>query len=170
MAATKANQRKTRETGTVMLEALVASQQSTELMEMARHFFSLMGGPMGFARELHAEYRASKAGGMVRYKILDLVLQCQRFITPKDALKEELGLLTEGDLERVHQEALKAYAKTTGTAENLHPAGTRGAGGEGGARRHSATEPTPGSDAGDTGLDDHRGGDAGAEEAAETEL
>src|SRR5215472_15804075 len=96
--------KKTRDTGQIMLEAMLASQQSTELMEMARHFFSLMGGPSGFARELHREYMASKAGGLVRFKILDLVLACQRFITPKDSLREELGLLTEADLQRVHQE------------------------------------------------------------------
>jgi hypothetical protein len=149
----KQKAKKRQDTGQIMLEAMLASQQSTELMEMARHFFSLMGGPSGFARELHHEFLASKAGGLVRFKILDLVLQCQRFITPKDALKEELGLLTEADLERVHQEALNRYAKQ-------NPASTRRASGEEDRSDPASHADGPDGDSGSGQVDSAGSGDA----------
>ena len=90
-----------------MLDALLSGKPVPELVEVARNFMQMVGGPRAFAKLLHDELQNAPVGGMVRAKILDLILQCLKFTTPKDKITDDVGILEDEDLEREYKKGLK---------------------------------------------------------------
>lgn len=57
-----------------------------------------MGGIDGLADEIVAAFHASQAGGMTRAKILGEIMDTIKFMTDRNATKDDFGMLTEDDI------------------------------------------------------------------------
>jgi hypothetical protein len=70
------------------------------LSELLEHFIRFAGGPQALAKMLWDETRASPAGGVVRQRNLDMVTRMWRQVAAGTARSDDLGLISEADIER----------------------------------------------------------------------
>lgn len=71
-----------------------------QLAELVSHFFSIAGGPRQVARMLWDEYQVAKAGSLIRNRILDMILRVTRYANEKAPPVNDLGMLSEKDLDQ----------------------------------------------------------------------
>lgn len=77
------------------------------LSELAEHFIDVSGGPRAVANILHQELNDAPKGGIVRTRILALLAQVWKYASTTEGKLDNLGLLNEGDLERLLEERLR---------------------------------------------------------------
>jgi len=65
------------------------------------HWFALRGGSAQFARDLCQEYDAADPGSMIRSQIIQLVVRSMKVADVKEGSMDELGLVTDADLDRL---------------------------------------------------------------------
>lgn len=73
---------------------------NVSMVEVAEHFFQRVGGAKEFAKLLYDELCATKAGGMIRARILDIIMQAVKFINTTTPPVEDLAMFSDEDLER----------------------------------------------------------------------
>lgn len=91
-----------------LLHDLVGEKPTPELVLVAQEFFTLIGGPKKFAMMLKRAYDHAPKGGMVQVRILDLMVNALKYLTPKEDITDDCGLLSDQDLER---EIQKQFSK-----------------------------------------------------------
>jgi hypothetical protein len=64
------------------------------------HWFAVRGGPAQFALDLCQEFDAADPGSLVRSQITTLVLRSMKVADAKEGALDELGLLSDADLDR----------------------------------------------------------------------
>lgn len=64
------------------------------------HWFAVRGGPAQFALDLCQEFDAAEPGSLVRSQITQLVLRSMKVADAKEGALDELGLISDADLER----------------------------------------------------------------------
>jgi hypothetical protein len=87
-------------------EAIRGRLKDPQLAEVAAHFFAHAGGPRQVSKMLFDEFVAAKQGSVVRQRILDMILRVTRFANEKNAPRDDLGMLTEDDLQREFEAAM----------------------------------------------------------------
>jgi hypothetical protein len=65
------------------------------------HWFAIRGGPAQFAADLCQEYDAASPGSLVRSQIIQLVVRSMKVADTKEGSMDELGLVTDADLDRL---------------------------------------------------------------------
>ena len=70
-----------------------------DIRRIVNSVFHQIGGEDEFAKILVDELQHSKPNGMVRARILDLMLQMMKSVAAKEAPKQDLGLVSEQDIE-----------------------------------------------------------------------
>jgi hypothetical protein len=70
------------------------------MTEVAEHFFQRVGGPKEFAKLMYDELCQSKAGGMIRARILDIIIQALKFVNMKEPPLDDLTTLSDEDIDR----------------------------------------------------------------------
>lgn len=65
------------------------------------HWFALRGGPAQFALDLCREYDAAEAGSQIRQRIVEIVMRSMKVADTKDGSLDELGLVSDADLDRL---------------------------------------------------------------------
>lgn len=65
------------------------------------HWFAQRGGPAQFALELSQEYDAAEAGSLVRSQIVQLVVRSMKVADTKEGANDDLGMVSDADLERL---------------------------------------------------------------------
>ncbi len=89
-----------------VMKALTEAVKDPQVSEIASHAIHLMGGPQGFAKNLMTEYKAAKAGSVVRMRILEFILRATKFANEAAGITGDLGLVSEADLERIVTERI----------------------------------------------------------------
>lgn len=64
------------------------------------HWFAISGGPAQFALDLRQEFDAAEPGSLVRSQIIQLIVRSMKVADTKEGALDELGLITDDDLER----------------------------------------------------------------------
>jgi hypothetical protein len=148
----------------MQLKAATGQGSSVSMTEVAEHFFQRVGGPKEFAKLLYDELQASKPGGLIRSRILDMVIQTLKFVSIQAPPLDDMSVLSDEDLER---ELKKQTAKVMRDEEAQGPQG-QGAGSTGGPGpgRSGAKKPGLGRDEA-SGGDAVQGADAGRGDAGE---
>jgi hypothetical protein len=91
----------------VLRQALKQPTPDPRLSEIAYHFVHMAGDAQGFAKILWKEYEAAPAGGIVKQRILDMVLRCLKIANDQDPKgSQDMGLLTEAELDAELNRAL----------------------------------------------------------------
>ena len=102
------------------------SGKNPDLSRIVFSVFHQLGGEDEFAKFLVEELQGSKPNGMVRARILDLMLRMMTIVTAKEPPKQDLGLVTEEDLERdllkkltmAQEKVLRIEDQSNGPAES----------------------------------------------------
>lgn len=113
-----------------LTKALREDYSLPHLSELAEHFVSVAGGPQAVAKLMYDEYMAAPMGGLVRTRILDLLMRVWKFGTETVGDTDNLGLLSEDDLDqmlmKVVQRAQASMGEGDGEEEaNRSPDGHR---------------------------------------------
>lgn len=111
-------------------QAISGRLKDPQLAEVAAHFFAQAGGPRQVAKMLYHEFRKAKQGSVVRQRILDMILRVTRFANEKNGPRDDMGMLSEGDLERefkaamaeLPEEVFDAAAESTAAVPGPGPA------------------------------------------------
>lgn len=88
--------------------------RAPKISELVQHFFDLAGGERAVAKMLLDEFRSEKCSANVRSRILDVILRSLQFANAREAPRDDLGNLSEEDIER---ELLALYEETDGKEE-----------------------------------------------------
>lgn len=81
-------------------KALKEGLREPQLAEISAYFFQAAGGTRAVAKMLWDEFNASAPGSLMRQRILDLVLKATKFANEKSGVVDDLGMLSQEDLER----------------------------------------------------------------------
>lgn len=84
------------------------------LSELAEHFIDVSGGARAVATVLHTELQKAPEGGITRTRILALLAQVWKYASQTEGKLDNLGLLSEADLERLLDERLRALVSGNG--------------------------------------------------------
>ena len=84
--------------------------KAPDLKKIVNSVFHQIGGEDEFAKILVDELRGSKPNGMVRARILDIMLQMMKQVAMREAPKTDMGLLSEQDIE---QDLLRRIAEAS---------------------------------------------------------
>ena len=76
------------------------SGRNPDLKQIVNSMFHQIGGEDEFAKILVEELQGSKPNGMVRARILDIMLQMMKQVDAKEGPRQDLGLVSEDDIER----------------------------------------------------------------------
>lgn len=76
------------------------NSRAPKLSELVQHFFDLAGGERAVAKMLLDEYRSEKCSPNVRSRIMDVILRALQFANAKEPSRDDLGNLSEEDIER----------------------------------------------------------------------
>lgn len=100
------------------IETVVGSAKGAlgipHLSELAEHFIRLRGGPYNVAKMLSQEWDTAPAGGVVRQRILEMLLRVWKSSDEQQKVIEDLGLLSEEDLEKLFQEQVAVLPQEEG--------------------------------------------------------
>lgn len=99
--------------GRKLLDLVEQKVEDPRYEDLAAHFFAAAGGTAAVAKLLHDEFMAAKPGGMLRQRILDMVLRSAKYGSEKAAPLDP-GMLDDQDLER---ELLDLLGKVAGKEE-----------------------------------------------------
>lgn len=88
-----------------------------QLTEFAEHFIRLRGGPVAVARMLSEEWDNAPRGGVVRSRIMDLLLRVWKIVDTKSLSREELELVSTEDLERMFGQMMTDLHPSVETVE-----------------------------------------------------
>lgn len=80
-------------------KAVKGDIKSPDLACLVSHFFDHAGGERAVAKMLYDEFSEAKQGSIVRQRILDLILRSTKYANEQAPPVDDLGLLTEADLE-----------------------------------------------------------------------
>jgi hypothetical protein len=100
-----------------LLKAAKAGERMDTLAGVVERFVRLNGGTDGLAKMLTLEYAEAKPGSLLRQRILDMILRCWKYLDEKTGHIEELGILSDEDLDREFEKRLKAAGITDDEAE-----------------------------------------------------
>lgn len=81
-------------------QAVKGEIRPPDLARLTACFFQVAGGERAVAKMLYEEFAAAGEGSVVRQRILDMILRATRFTTERMHSVEELGQLSDDDLER----------------------------------------------------------------------
>lgn len=117
------------------------------------HFFAHAGGPEAVAKLLWDEFLSSPAGSMLRQRTLELVLRQLERSERNKGIWDDIGHLSDADLDRLAEarEKLLAQHLTTSPTDAAPPGPGRPdppPRGPGGAPAEAASRPEPGPPAG----------------------
>jgi hypothetical protein len=131
-------------------QAVRGEIRQPDLAALVGHFFRHAGGEAAVARMLFDEYRDSPPGGVVRQRILDMILRATKFANDKEAPTDDLGSLSEDDLERELTELIgeavgdvQEGERAAGPAGAEAPAGPPPQGGAGAAAAGGVADAGP---------------------------
>lgn len=71
-----------------------------DLAKLVTHFFHQAGGEREVAKMLYREFVDAQEGSIVRQRILDMVLRALKFTNEQDPPEDDLGILSDADLDR----------------------------------------------------------------------
>lgn len=94
--------------------ALKGNFQEPQLAELAAHFFHAAGGMEKMAKLLYQEFLGAKEGGLMRQRILNMVLMAVKFANERNPGHDDLGLLSEEDLEREGAKVFENFLSLSG--------------------------------------------------------
>lgn len=100
-----------------MEQAIKKRQGLPHLSDLAEHFVQVAGGPRQVARMMYQEWLAAREGSVVRARILDLLTRVWRFASESQPRVDDLGVLTEADLERELGDLLGSAGVTDALAQ-----------------------------------------------------
>jgi hypothetical protein len=80
-----------------------------QMAELTEQFIIQAGGPAAIAAMLLEDYRSAEPGSATRSRIMDLFLRCWRTSTEDGADMEDMGLLTDEDLDSMLQSMMQAH-------------------------------------------------------------
>jgi hypothetical protein len=83
----------------IVEQAIRGKVQSPDLAKLVNHFFEVCGGERAFAVMLYGEFAAAEEGSGTRQRILDMVIRALAKTSEANQGEEEMGLLTEEQLE-----------------------------------------------------------------------
>jgi hypothetical protein len=92
-------------------DAIKGGLREPQLAEIASHFFTAAGGTRAIGQILWNEFNAAPEGSLARQRILDLILRALKFANERSHITDNLGLLSEDDLERELQSVSWEVAK-----------------------------------------------------------
>ena len=94
------------ELGKKLSDAVKGKVADPRLADVAYHFIHLAGGAKEFAAVLYQEFTQSPPGGVVRQRLLDMMLRCLKVANDQDPKTADLSLLGDEDLDRLLSEKL----------------------------------------------------------------
>lgn len=92
--------------------------QDPQLAELSAHFIAHAGGMSGLAKLLYTEFIAANSGGLMRQRILEMVLRATKFANERAPKVDDVQDLTDDDLERELLTSVKRL-------EDFHAEGAR---------------------------------------------
>jgi hypothetical protein len=72
-----------------------------QLSELLTHFYEIAGGPRAVAKIIHEELNKCKNDARLRAQLLRLILFSTKQLNALQGTKDDLGLLSEDDLEKL---------------------------------------------------------------------
>lgn len=81
-------------------QAIKGEIRQPDLAKLVAHFFKNAGGEGAVAKMLYDEFVAAPPGGIARQRIMDMILRGLKWANESEAPQDDLGILTEDDLER----------------------------------------------------------------------
>jgi hypothetical protein len=81
------------------------------LAEIAQHFFDLAGGERNVAKMLFDQYRDPSCPSSVKTKIIHIMLGHLKWLNERTGTIDEMGNLTQEDLERELDKHIRAVAQ-----------------------------------------------------------
>lgn len=81
-------------------QAVKGKVKEPDLAKLVSHFFDICGGEQSVARLLYQEFVAADPGSLARQRILDMLFRCLAKVTDRTPPDDDMGVLTDGDLER----------------------------------------------------------------------
>jgi hypothetical protein len=106
----KAKAKVSRETFDEAMEAVAKSASNEQIIA---HFLDMCGGARAFAKMMHTQYMDPMCTPMVKSRVLEMLLRSLKFAEGKRRTDDDLGLLSDEDLDR---EINAAIAKAAGDA------------------------------------------------------
>ena len=85
---------------TVGQQLIQGGLQDPQLAELSAHFIAHAGGMSGLAKLLYTEFIAANSGGLMRQRILEMVLRATKFANERAPKLDDVQDLTDEDLER----------------------------------------------------------------------
>ena len=126
-------------------QAVKGEIKQPDLARLTAAFFERAGGERNVANFLYEEFAASPPGGIVRQRILDMILRHLKWVNEKNAPVDDLGTLSDEDLDRELAQLIEVVG-----GENVNqqapgqPAGPAGSGAqEGGPSPSSSAAAAP---------------------------
>lgn len=92
-------------------KAIEGEIKEPQLAELSAHFFHAAGGPKAVAKMLFDEFAHANPGSQIRQRILDMILRVTRFANQQSGPVDDLGILTDEDLEREVVRVLDQFPK-----------------------------------------------------------